>query len=98
MYHAANEGSYDQKDACKLDLLRQVYGRLFIVISIYSERQSRLERLIDRIASGHSEARLAESHTEIAAELIRRAPVTEEYFAKVVPVPTWNVHHLGSSA
>jgi hypothetical protein len=56
----------------EIDLLRQVYGRLFIVISIYSERQSRLEKLIDRIASGHSEARLAESHTEIAAELIRR--------------------------
>lgn len=56
----------------ELDLLRQVYGKLFIVISIYSERKVRLERLVNRIASGHAEARLADSHTQIAAELIRR--------------------------
>ena len=56
----------------ELDLLRQVYGRLFIVVSIYSEKKVRLERLINRIASGHAEARLADSHAQIAAELIRR--------------------------
>ncbi len=56
----------------ELDLLRQVYGRLFIVVSIYSEKKVRLERLINRIASGHGEARLANSHSQIAAELIGR--------------------------
>jgi deoxycytidylate deaminase len=56
----------------ELDLLRQVYGRLFIVISLYSEKKSRLDLLINRIASDHSEARLADSHANIASELITR--------------------------
>jgi len=56
----------------ELDLLRQVYGRLFVIISLYSEKNVRLERLINRIASGHSEARLADSHARIAGDLIKR--------------------------
>jgi hypothetical protein len=56
----------------ELDLLRQVYGRLFVVISLYSEKKTRLEQLINRIASDHSEARLADSHSIIAGQLIKR--------------------------
>jgi deoxycytidylate deaminase len=56
----------------ELDLLRQVYGRLFIVISVYSDKNTRLERLVSRIASAHSEARVADLHARIATELIKR--------------------------
>jgi deoxycytidylate deaminase len=56
----------------ELDLLRQVYGKLFVVISLYSEKKTRLEQLINRIASDHSEARLADSHATIAGQLIKR--------------------------
>src|ERR1700733_7929145 len=56
----------------ELELLRQVYGRLFVVVSIYSEKKIRTERLIKRIASAHSEARLSDKHAGIAAALIKR--------------------------
>lgn len=58
-------------------LLRQVYGRLFILVSIYSERENRLESLVNRIASDHAEARLAESHRSIASNLIKRDRLEE---------------------
>jgi deoxycytidylate deaminase len=56
----------------EVDFLRQVYGRLFVVISIYSEEKNRLNQLINRIASDHADARLAVSHSAIAAELMNR--------------------------
>jgi dephospho-CoA kinase len=56
----------------ELDLLRQVYGRLFIVVSVYSERKTRLEYLVNRIASDHSDARLADTHKHAASELMQR--------------------------
>jgi len=56
----------------EIDLLRQIYGRLFIVLSLYSEKKSRSERLVNRIASDHSDARLADSHSAIATELMKR--------------------------
>jgi deoxycytidylate deaminase len=56
----------------EIDLLRQVYGQLFIVISIYSEKKYRSDQLVNRIASDHSDARLAESHAAIATELMKR--------------------------
>src|SRR5712671_5818632 len=40
----------------EIDLLRQVYGRLFVVISLYSEKKNRLDQLVDRIATDHSDA------------------------------------------
>lgn len=61
----------------ELDLLRQVYGRLFIVVSVYSERETRLQNLVNRIASDHSEARLADSHKTIASELMARDQAEE---------------------
>jgi cytidine deaminase len=56
----------------EIDLLRQVYGRLFITISLYSEKKSRFDRLINRIASDHADARLADGHSSIASELMKR--------------------------
>jgi deoxycytidylate deaminase len=56
----------------ELELLRQVYGKLFVVVSIYSEKKTRTDRLINRIASDHSDARLSDAHAGIAADLIKR--------------------------
>ena len=56
----------------EIDLLRQVYGRLFVVISLYSERKNRLDQLANKIAQDHSDARLADTHSTIAAALIKR--------------------------
>ncbi|MGJ4953641.1 anti-phage dCTP deaminase [Bradyrhizobium sp. HKCCYLS20291] len=56
----------------EIDLLRQVYGRLFIVVSLYSEKKNRLDLLASRIAQDHSDARLADTHSSIAGALIKR--------------------------
>ncbi len=56
----------------EVDLLRQVYGRLFVAISVYSERKNRVDQLINRIASDHLDARLADTHSTIAAALMKR--------------------------
>lgn len=56
----------------ELDLLRQVYGRLFVVVSVYSEQPTRLEYLVNRIASDHSDARLADTHKNAAQQLMQR--------------------------
>lgn len=56
----------------ELDLLRQVYGRLFIVVSVYSEQETRLEFLVNRIASDHADARLADIHRSAASKLMQR--------------------------
>jgi deoxycytidylate deaminase len=61
----------------ELDLLRQIYGRLFIVVSVYSERETRLQNLVNRIASDHSEARLADEHKVIASKLMQRDQAEE---------------------
>ena len=56
----------------EIELLRQVYGRLFVTISLYSEKKTRLDQLINRIASDHADARLADEHSSIASELMKR--------------------------
>lgn len=61
----------------ELDLLRQVYGRLFVVVSVYSERETRLQNLVNRIASDNSEARLADEHRTIANRLMQRDQTEE---------------------
>lgn len=61
----------------ELDLLRQVYGRLFIVVSVYSEKTTRLQNLVNRIASDHADARLAEDHKSIASKLMQRDQTEE---------------------
>jgi len=59
----------------EIDLLRQVYGRLFIAISLYSEKKTRLDQLINRIASDHADARLADEHSSIGSELMIKRPI-----------------------
>ncbi len=56
----------------EIALLRQVYGRLFIMISVYSDRERRIETLTNRIAFGHSEARPDEEHRATARSLADR--------------------------
>lgn len=56
----------------EIDLLRQVYGRLFITVSLYSEKKNRFDQLVNRIASDHADARLADTHSAIAAQLMKR--------------------------
>lgn len=56
----------------ELDLLRQVYGRLFVVVSVYSDQNTRREYLVNRIASDHSDARFAETHKQAASTLMQR--------------------------
>jgi len=56
----------------EINVLRQIYSQLFVVISVYSEKKNRMERLISRIASDHSDARPSEEHASIAADLIKR--------------------------
>jgi cytidine deaminase len=56
----------------EIALLRQVYGRLFVVISIYSDKQNRIDSLTNRIAFDHVESRPDGSHKTIARELVER--------------------------
>lgn len=56
----------------EIDLLRQVYGRLFVVISIYSEKANRTNQLVSKIASDHADARHVETHVQIANDLMNR--------------------------
>jgi cytidine deaminase len=64
---------FDQfKRTEEVALLRQVYGRLFIVISIYSDREKRIESLTQRIAHDHVEPRPDGSHKAAARSLVDR--------------------------
>jgi len=75
---AAQAYVFDQfKRKEELDLLRQVYGRLFIVISVYSERTTRQQNMVSRIASDHADARLADDHKAIASKLMQRDQTEE---------------------
>ena len=56
----------------EIDLLRQVYGRLFVVISLYSEKKNWLDQLAKSTAQDHSDARLADTHSTTATNLIKR--------------------------
>lgn len=56
----------------EIELLRQVYGRLFIQISIYSDKELRMERLSEKIASDHSISRPTNDHENDARGLIIR--------------------------
>jgi len=54
------------------DTLRQVYGRLFILISIYSEKEARVRRLANRIREDYSIAKPTLEHETAARLLIAR--------------------------
>lgn len=61
----------------EVELLRQVYGRLFILISIYSEKGARIERLINRVSADKGAARPTKAHKTAAQDLVERDEAEE---------------------
>jgi len=55
----------------EVTMLRDLYGKSFILISVYSPRKNRLEKLTEKIAKSHHRVKTI-SYKEIAAELIER--------------------------
>ena len=53
----------------EVEALRQVYGRLFIAVSIFSDRKNRIMKLSHKIAQDHASARSGTQHS-IAEKLI----------------------------
>lgn len=58
--------------------LRQIYGASFILVSLYSDPEARLNYLVDRIASDHAASRPGSDHHSLAAALIRRDQEEED--------------------
>ena len=56
----------------EIDLLRETYGGLFILVSIYSGKDERCARLTQKIASDHSVARNDDASENLAKALIAR--------------------------
>lgn len=56
----------------EIEVLRQIYGRLFIMISVYSDEDNRIIALSERIAETHSESRPTEDHKIQARKLVSR--------------------------
>ncbi|GGH16686.1 deoxycytidylate deaminase [Alsobacter metallidurans] len=56
----------------EIALLRQTYGRSFILISIYSDKNNRIKNLSERIASDHSHPRPKNEDEQAAKALIER--------------------------
>jgi len=56
----------------EVEALRQVYGKLFISVSIYSDRETRLQRLSQKISADHSGARVTAEELNAASALITR--------------------------
>lgn len=56
----------------EIEALRQVYGKSFLGISIYSDKEGRVRRIAQKIADGRSAARLDSDHEKLAIELIKR--------------------------
>jgi cytidine deaminase len=54
----------------EIDALRQIYGRLFVLVSVYSDKEVRTARLTERIAE--AVARPAEEHATAAKSLVAR--------------------------
>ncbi|MGX1308681.1 deoxycytidylate deaminase [Amorphus suaedae] len=52
--------------------LRQVYGRLFVLISIYSEKDKRIRQLTERISSDNAISRPGTEHEQAAHDLLKR--------------------------
>jgi deoxycytidylate deaminase len=64
---------FDQfKRVEEIEVLRQTYGRLFVLVSIYSSPETRKNRLSDGIASHHSSSRPTLDHENDASQLMRR--------------------------
>jgi cytidine deaminase len=56
----------------EIDALRQVYGRAFILVSIYSDKERRIRSLSEKIATNYSVPRPTDEHENQARLLARR--------------------------
>lgn len=56
----------------EVDILRQVYGDLFVLISVYSDDRKRHENIVSRIIDSHNVSRATAEHTTKATDLINR--------------------------
>lgn len=56
----------------EIQLLRQIYGRLFILVSVYSDKEERVRRLSERIARDHAVSRVTIENECAAKELVKR--------------------------
>lgn len=56
----------------EIDALRQIYGRLFILVSIYSDKEIRIKRLAQALARDNAASRVNETHRHAARMLERR--------------------------
>lgn len=72
-YLPSNAYIFDQfKRKEEIEALRQVYGRLFILVSIYSDKEIRIQHLSERIAEDHAVSRPTGEHENLAKELVQR--------------------------
>lgn len=56
----------------EIEALRQVYGRLFVAVSIYSDKETRTQRLAAQIARESRQTRVSLEHQNSARELVQR--------------------------
>lgn len=68
--HAYIVDQFKRKE--EIQLFRQIYGRLFILISVYSDKEKRISRISDKIASSHGSGRPSETDLHQARELVSR--------------------------
>lgn len=77
-YLPRNAYIFDQfKRKEEIRALRQVYGRLFVLISVYSDKEARTRRLANDIASSHAVGRPTDDHFHEASALVARDEAEE---------------------
>lgn len=62
----------------EIDTLRQIYGKLFVLVSLYSEKEKRVRHLSHRISNDHSTTRPTTDHMSYASALAKRDEVEYE--------------------
>jgi cytidine deaminase len=72
-YLPENAYIFDQfKRPEEIQVLRQVYGKLFVLISIYSDKDQRTQRLAKRIAHDRSATKVTDTDDNAAKALVQR--------------------------
>lgn len=72
-YVEATAFIFDQfKRPEEIEILRQIYGHLFISISVYSDKEARTKAIADLIAADHSESRTNTERGAAARNLVAR--------------------------
>lgn len=56
----------------EIETMRQVYGRLFILVSIYSDKDNRIRSLAEKIAESHAVSRPNHEHENLSRKLVLR--------------------------